>query len=145
VSLYVYFTTYTPKKKGSPLADRWVGPIPSFKEFVMDFEKICETRDDIKNHAILQSEFAFHERTQFVDYIGRFENLAGDLDTVVERIGLLSKYPYEHLMKTEHEHYSAYYDEETRKKVNELYKEDIYNFGYRFYQSKLVARQNDLT
>jgi hypothetical protein len=145
VSLYVYFTTYTPKKKGAPLADRWTGPIPSFKEFVMDFEKICETRPDIKNHATLQSRFAFHEEDQFVDYIGRFENLRNDFDTVVERLGLLSAYPYEHMMKTEHEHYSAFYDTDTRQKVNLLYKEDIYNFGYRFYQSKLVKRQNDLT
>lgn len=140
VSLYVYFTTYTPKKKGAPLADRWVGPIPSFKEFVMDFEKICETRPDIKNHATFQSLFAFDEGEQYVDFIGRFENLREDFETVKAKIGLTAPYELDHLMKTEHDHYSAFYSEESRKKINEMYKQDIYNFGYRFYQSKLVAR-----
>ena len=144
VSLYVYFTTYAPKKKGAPLADRWTGLIPSFKEFVMDFEKIIETRTDINNHATLQSLFAFDDGDQYVDFVGRFENLKEDFEFVRSGLGLKIE-GLDHMMKTEHDHYSAFYDEETRQKVSEMFKLDIHSFGYRFYQSKLVARQDDLT
>lgn len=144
VSLYVYFTTYAPKKKGSPLADRWEGPIPSFEEFVLNFEKICETRDDIRSHAIKQTAFAYHKEWKFVDFIGRFESLKKDFDHVREELGLKIE-PLEHMMQTEHEHYSLFYNDRTRRKVTRLYQADIENFGYRFYQSKLVARGSDLS
>ncbi len=139
VSLYMYFTTYTPKRVGSPLADRWEGNVPTFDEFTMNFEEICESRIDIRNHAMKQTDFAYHDGYKFVDFVGKFENLKKDFEHVREVLGL-TKEPLDHLMKTDHPHYSNFYKEDTKKKVAELYAEDIDYFGYRYYQSKLVNR-----
>lgn len=139
VSLYIYFTTYTPKKRGKPLADRWEGEVPSFEKFTLEFEKICEERIDIKNHAVKQVEFVYRDGYKFVDYVGKFESLKKDFDHVRERLELKCE-PLSHLMKTDHEHYSLYYNDKTRRKVARLYQADIEYFGYRFYRSKLVGR-----
>lgn len=133
VSLYVYFTTYAPKRVGSPLADRWKGKIPTFKEFTMEFEEICKDRIDIKNHAMHQTQFAFFGEESFVNFVGKFENLKRDFATIRSLSGLTVPQELGHLMKTNHPHYSAFYDEETRRKVHELYIDDIFNFNYHFW------------
>lgn len=139
LSLYMYFTTFVPKSKGSPLSERWVGRIPSFQEFVMEFESICKVREDIKNHAIPQTQFAFYKNYRYVNFIGKFESLKKDFKFVQDTLNLV-KDELLRKMSTEHGHYSMYYDRETKEKVAELYKEDIETFGYKYYKSKLLGR-----
>lgn len=66
-----------------------------------------------------------------VDYIGRFENIKEDFKFVCNKIKINTK-ELPHINKTNHKHYSEYYNEETRQIVSELYKEDIKRFGYQF-------------
>lgn len=63
----------------------------------------------------------------------RFESLQQDFSEMVENHGLITVDPnLPHRNKTEHDHYSVYYNDTTRKIVSELFKEDIEAFDYIF-------------
>jgi len=66
-----------------------------------------------------------------VDFIGRFEKLEEDYATVCNKIGIpVPKLP--HANKSQHKHYTEYYDDETREIITEAYKEDVEYFDYEF-------------
>jgi hypothetical protein len=61
----------------------------------------------------------------------RLENFQEDFDVVCQTIGVPQvKLP--HTLKTDHEHYSRYYNEERKRMVAEVFAEDIEYFGYEF-------------
>jgi hypothetical protein len=72
-----------------------------------------------------------------VDFVIRYESLSQDLDTVCRRLGI----PPPNLPRLKAgirkgaDHYSQYYDDETRDFVAELHRNDIRLFGYRFEQA----------
>lgn len=66
-----------------------------------------------------------------VDFVGRMESLQQDFETVRRRLGL----PVKRLPRRNwklHWHYSRYYDEATRRRVEAYYEKDIAAFGYTF-------------
>jgi len=68
---------------------------------------------------------------QGADFIGRFERLEEDFGRVCKLLDLPPlKLP--HKNRRVHEHYSKYYNDETRDIVAEKYKQDIDRFGYKF-------------
>ncbi|GHF23379.1 hypothetical protein GCM10017044_17370 [Kordiimonas sediminis] len=68
---------------------------------------------------------------QLVDFLGRFETIGQDVDTVLERLGMLGqKLP--HTNKSKRGPYRDYYDDESREMIADHYKTDIDTFGYSF-------------
>lgn len=67
-----------------------------------------------------------------VNFVGRYENRENDLKVVADRLGV--EFSGLHLQKTKNkkQHYSEYYDEETRALVGRVYQLDISFFGYEF-------------
>jgi hypothetical protein len=83
----------------------------------------------LKNHVIPQTH-PYHG-LQHVEFIGRFESLQTDFDSVIRRLGL----PPTRLPRTNwtrHGPYQQYFDHTTRALAEQLYREDLDAFGYDF-------------
>jgi len=69
------------------------------------------------------------------DFIGRFENLQKDFNKICDKLNIeQQKLP--HLNGRHYNHYSSYYDEETKDVVSQYFKEDIIKFKYYFEVDK---------
>lgn len=66
---------------------------------------------------------------QLVDFVGRFENLQRDFQTVCEKIGVATELPFLNASKRKRD-WREYYTDETRSLVKELFDADIQRFGY---------------
>jgi hypothetical protein len=71
--------------------------------------------------------------TIIVDYIGRYERLAGDFAAICERIGIrMPVLPHKRRANDRTRDYRAYYTPQTRRLVGEYFARDIEVLGYDF-------------
>ncbi|MBC8002129.1 MAG: sulfotransferase family 2 domain-containing protein [Opitutaceae bacterium] len=64
------------------------------------------------------------------DFVGRYETLQKDFQTVCDTIGIKETIPHEN--KTEHRPYQEYFDPRTRAIIEKVYRKDLDAFGYSF-------------
>ncbi|WP_347100789.1 sulfotransferase family 2 domain-containing protein [Sagittula stellata] len=67
--------------------------------------------------------------TQLMDKIGKFENLEQDFDEICQVIGIPTP-ALEKNNATKHKSHTAYYTDETKAHVKEVWKKDFEGFGY---------------
>lgn len=116
VSLYFYFRN---------------NKTQSFSEFVSSISQLREKNENFRRHSVPLHLYAYYEGTQFVDFVGRFENLQQDFDYICRKIGIPPK-KLPRISKTNHKSYEDYYTEETMKLVAQEFQKDIEYFGYEF-------------
>ncbi len=83
-----------------------------------------------EDQAPSQSSFILDENGErIVDFVGRFETLQQDFETVCNRIGVDASLPFLNASKRKKD-WRSYYTDETRALVAELFEADIQRFGY---------------
>lgn len=109
---------------------------PHFKSFVHGW----------LNGKNAHSWYHFRPQTDFLldssgkvslDFIGHFENLQNDFDYIAKRLGKQVRLPDSN--KSRHGDYQAYYDDETRNIVAQVYSRDIALLGYTFDNSGMQS------
>ena len=132
--------------------DRFVSAFFYLKKNDKDEELLNEARKKVSNYSFasfvkelrleknqLNHDHFLHFRPQIhflesldnIDFIGRFENLQEDFNTICDKTGIPRQtLPYTN--ETKHKHYTEYYDDETKQFVAERYAKDIEYFNYKF-------------
>ena len=82
-------------------------------------------------HFVPQSEFICNKNGEIlVDFVGRFENLNDDLNSISRKIK--KELALEHHNKNFKKDYKKIYNQEMKTKVYEVYKKDFVLFNYNF-------------
>jgi hypothetical protein len=103
----------------------------SFDEFVGWLKFSSSTCQHPLPHRYQLDWFVDQNGDVIVDFIGRLERLKMDWDLICTRLGLPQELP--HLNKNnDRMHYSRYYNEKTRRIIQERFSVDIDYFGYEF-------------
>lgn len=84
----------------------------------------------LEPHLHKQFGSAFIGDKQFVDFIGRIENIVVDWNHVSSMINVKKELP--HMNKSPHKPYYEYYDDESIEIVRNIYHEDVSLFDYSF-------------
>lgn len=84
-----------------------------------------------------QRSFLTYQGQQVVDFVGRFETLDADFQSVARQLDISPK--LKRLNRTRPTVYQRHYDPQTAALIAEAYREDIESFGYRFDGRLLAA------
>ncbi len=105
---------------------------PSFKDWVRlaYAEKHPIYHDQPIMFATQMDWVADDDNRILVNYIGRFETLDADFNTICQRIGRNAQLP--HLKASKHEHYRNYYDDTSREIIATHFARDVIAFNYDF-------------
>jgi hypothetical protein len=109
----------------------------TFDDFVRNWlneENICK-----HSHFRPQSHYILDKRGKVeLDFIGFIENIKDDFSYIQDCLGLNEK--LQESNSSSHRPYTSYYTDETRKIVEQIYKEDIVLLGYEFDNSSLSSQ-----
>ncbi len=115
----------------SPESIRGIHSFADFVRYKFNPERPYDFMLDISRE--LQSDYIvdLHGRT-IVDFIGHYERLQSDFDTVCDRIGIARRSLPHARRAVDRTDYRRYYDDATRELVATHYAADIERLGYRF-------------
>ena len=99
----------------------------SFKDFVSFIEREFKA----ERPGQFQSQLNFLKGKMEMDFIMRYENIQDDFHKVCKEIGIEHK-SLPKMNWSDRSHYRVYYDRQTRKIIEDLYREDIVHFEYSF-------------
>jgi chondroitin 4-sulfotransferase 11 len=128
-----------------------IGPEKTFYNYVLDncndFSGFLELTDviiddpvevfkteipNVKSIAFNQLDYLTDQKGNVaVDFIGRFENLQEDYDTLCNKLGI-KNLPLQHLNKSNRRDYRHAYSSADAEKIYKMYQRDIEYFGYEF-------------
>lgn len=96
--------------------------------------KTKEGGEEYNDHFETQTKFITDQNGKIaMDFIGKVENISEDFGKVCERLNI-KKIPNRIINPSNHTHFMEYFSGKFSKRkieiVNELYKEDFYNFDY---------------
>lgn len=77
-----------------------------------------------------QAAFICENKDVIVDFVGRFETLDDDFETVCQQMGIDVALP--HTNQTRHRDYREHYDDKLAEIVGEHWRQDVSLFGYEF-------------
>lgn len=107
----------------------------------LDFKKFIENNDGmgwLTKDGLTQNDhwsplcqyIEYKDKSKFVDFIGRYENLNRDWEFIATRLGLDTNLP--NVNNSTHEYYRNYYDNKIKESVSEFYKRDLELLNYGF-------------
>ena len=103
-----------------------------FEKNPQKFMFACFESKKVQNHFLFQEQSSYicnDQHQPMVDYIGRFESLQSDFDSICNRLQL--KVPeLDKINSSKHGSYEQYFDNELKEKVFDLYRRDFENFDY---------------
>jgi len=115
-------------------------------DFLTNYNRYIQD-EKIQSHSLPISLYTHLLNRPFVNMVCRFETLQSDMNLVFDRIGLFRQLlPVMNVSK--HKHYSDYYQDDDKNRVEVLYQDDIRNYGYMFQErvkgrvAKLLTKLN---
>ena len=97
----------------------------------LSFEEFLRLRQGTS--PLMQQSWWFDVPLNYIDFIGRFENLQSDLYKVCEILKMKPMKLTAHAHRTPREPgYRQYYNKNTRRMVEEMFAKDIEKFDYTF-------------
>jgi len=100
-----------------------------FNEFVVDV--LGRQGAAFDAHFDPQSNGLFHDGALLVDHVGRFESIQDSWRVIAARIGAPAPLPHKGGSERAAS-YTGYFNDEARRVVERLYRDDLRNFGYSF-------------
>ena len=127
VSNYFYAIKSPKKKKMENLYKEF----NSCEDFLNGFDKKI---DEYKPLSLFSQCYWLEDEDGNIkmDYIGKFENLPKDLKFICDKIKITPNTYLRHWNKSNHKHYSYYYNDETVNKIAKIYKRDIELGNYKY-------------
>ena len=123
VSIYLY-----KKRTNTVMSHDLIAKLKDFKAYVHALVNEPELQ---RNRYVYQKNyFTDNNNNQIVNFVGKYENLSKDIDKISKAIGIKIDLPWE--LKSNRMHYREYYDEETRKIMEEYVKPDLDAYDYDF-------------
>lgn len=122
---YLQISKYEEDKKD---AEKFINKYEDFKSFVLNQLTKSETFEQIHLRP-LYTWICDDNYNLIPNFIGKVENYNNDIRTINKITGL--NIPIKHINKSEHKHYSEYYDDEIKEIVYNIYKKDFELFGYK--------------
>ena len=130
VSAYTYLS-----KGGSAASEedqQWADFVNGFESFD-DFVCRWMTPENAMRNALFTPQVVFLKDifgAINMDFIGRFENLQTDFDTVAQKLGVETQLP--HLNQSGAQAYTSFYSDRSKAIIADVYAEDVSAFNYRF-------------